>query len=421
MNSTSSRVPGGGSRSSYGQPVPPAVAGTNAHGRIQQPAASAKPYVMSPTSVDAPDLEYGRPSVGVPSKFAQVSGFSGDQGEGGSSKSGHRRSNTLGDITGKMFGRSGSLFGNKNRKKSEQQPQQAESKGNRRYPPVSMASTAMPSTPGVEYEPRPSMDSRRSRRSFSFGLGKKRSGSVAGSQTSLDKQTRRFSFIPNSISLKAIGIGKDAPPAADESQNDLPIQEPPQVDQHGRYVDQRMDASHDVNASAVDGMYAQLHDPQHVAAAASSAPSLSAPNSGHHHQRYNSGQYDEVRPKPSAVPSYLQQQGAVLTSGSESSVNDLRSGGRMPPGSSSSFPLRQKPQDPFSGNPDSQAQSFSAPGISGALEGRGLLQKNKRFVDAYDTDEYSNRPHDHGGSSGAARRVMDFFRRRGKARGGDER
>ena len=49
---------------------------------------------------------------------------------------------------------------------------------------------------------------------------------------------------------------------------------------------------------------------------------------------------------------------------------------------------------------------------------RGVLQKNhKRFTDAYDQSDYRG----HEGSSGAAKRVMDFFRRRGKARGGDDR
>ncbi|KLU81363.1 CAMK/CAMKL/KIN4 protein kinase [Magnaporthiopsis poae ATCC 64411] len=436
--STGSRVPGAGSRSSYGQPLPPAVAGTNAHGRIQQPASGGKTFVTSPLSpADAQDPEYGRPSVSVPSKFAQVSGFSGEgeHGEGRSTstsaKSGHRRSNTLGEITGKMFGRSGSLFGNKHRKKADQQQQQqqqappsqhsqhAELKGNRRYPPVSMMSSTVPSTPGLDYESRQSIDSRRSRRSFSFGLGKKRSGSVAGSQTSLDKQTKRFSFIPNSISLKAIGLGKDPAPRADDSQNDLPIQEPPMVDQRGRYVDQRLGSSHNINAVAVDDMYAQLSDPQHAAVAAVSAPSLSGPTSAHH-QRYSSGQYDGRQQKPSAVPGYLQRPGAALDSGSESSFNDPQAGARMPPGSSPSFQQHQRPHDQYNLNSPHLNQGFSQ-SASNVRGSRGMLQKPKRFVDAYDTDENSNRMHDHGGSSGAARRVMDFFRRRGKARGGDDR
>jgi protein-serine/threonine kinase len=54
--------------------------------------------------------------------------------------------------------------------------------------------------------------------------------------------------------------------------------------------------------------------------------------------------------------------------------------------------------------------------------GRGpnVLQKNNRkFADAY---EYERDSSHHSGSSGAARKVMDFFRRRAKSRaGGDDR
>jgi hypothetical protein len=51
--------------------------------------------------------------------------------------------------------------------------------------------------------------------------------------------------------------------------------------------------------------------------------------------------------------------------------------------------------------------------------GPSVLQKNHRkFVDAY---EYERDSSHHSGSSGAARKVMDFFRRRAKSRAGDER
>ncbi|KAJ6145354.1 hypothetical protein N7470_009249 [Penicillium chermesinum] len=55
---------------------------------------------------------------------------------------------------------------------------------------------------------------------------------------------------------------------------------------------------------------------------------------------------------------------------------------------------------------------------AGRGNGRGanVLQKNNRkFADAYEFESH------HSGSSGAARKVMDFFRRRAKSRAGDER
>jgi len=394
MASTGSKGPGAGARASYGQPLPPAVADTNALGRIQQPKAGPKNYVISnPIPQDAQSADYGRHSASVPAKFARVSGFAGEgegAGAGGDAK-GHRRSNTIGEIGGKIFGRSGSIFGRGNRKRSDQpqpqpqpQPQQAGEKS-RRYPPVSM-SNAMA---GGE-DRRTSMDSKRSRRSFSLGLGKKRSGSISGSQTSQEKPaTRRFSLIPGSFSLKAIGIGKDYGPAHD-SQQDLPIQEPPPrvelgptgPDLDGRELD--------------DGMYAHLSDPQQA--------SVAAANSSPVQPRFAPGRFDH-RQRPSGVPNYMQQ-GAVLNTGSDSSVDKMH---QNPPRSA-----------PYTQREFGNLQNQEGGRRVASRPNRGVLQKNKRLDAAYDTDEYS-RPHDHSGSSGAARRVMDFFRRRGKARGGEDR
>ena len=205
MKSTGSVGMGAGARASYGQPLPPEVADTNVHGRIQQPKASPGNYGASgPASPEPRDSEYGRPSISA-SKFgraaAVAAGAEGHEGKG------HKRSNTIGEISGKIFGRSGSIFG-KNRKRGD--PQQNSEKP-KRYPPISM-NNAMP---GAD-EPRPSVDSKPSRRSFSLALGRKRSGSISGSQTSQEKHTRRFSLIPG-FSLKAIGIGKDSPPPLDLS------------------------------------------------------------------------------------------------------------------------------------------------------------------------------------------------------------
>jgi protein-serine/threonine kinase len=54
--------------------------------------------------------------------------------------------------------------------------------------------------------------------------------------------------------------------------------------------------------------------------------------------------------------------------------------------------------------------------------GRGVLQKsNRKFTEAYEPQESTGwgapAHNDHAGSSSAARKVMDFFRRRGRDRG----
>ena len=52
-----------------------------------------------------------------------------------------------------------------------------------------------------------------------------------------------------------------------------------------------------------------------------------------------------------------------------------------------------------------------------------LQRNNRKFADAYEQEQQpgagggAGAGGRHGGSSGAARKVMDFFRRRGKARG----
>lgn len=386
MQSTSSRGPAAGKASSYSQPVPPEVADTNAHGRIQQPPRRNSGYgIPTSASQGQQPQEYGRPSISVPPKFARLSGFAPETpGERTSSPhsasgegKGHKRSSTMGEISGKLFGRSGSLFGGKNRKRAEQQP--AGEKG-RKYPPVSMNN----SLSGAD-EARPSMDSKRSRKSFSMGLGKKTSGSISGSQKSQEKSNRRFSFIPPSFSLKAIGIGKDERDPQLDSQQDLPIQEPPTADEYGHYRDQDLARDQHVDASTLDGMYEQLHTP----------PPTNDPYG--RQQQYSNG-YGH----PSAGQGYMQP--AMLSGGSDASVDNMR----RHQGSAPQLP-------PISQLEQGYQERRAA---SGSKANRGVLQKNKRFVDAWDTDQY-NRGHDHSGSSGPARKVMDFFRRRGKARGGE--
>lgn len=369
----------GSGRATYAQPSAPMVADANVHGRIQQPAVDrSNSNYEAPGHAQSQSQDFGG-RASVNSKYSK-----NYPGETDSTDSkGHRRSNTIGEIGGKIFGRSGSLFGSRSRKSTQGGVPGEKVK---KYPPVSMTQAIADD----QQAGRPSMDSKRSRRSFSLGLGKKRSGSVTGSQTSLDKQNRRFSsLLPNSFSFKAIGLGKDYNQQHPESQPNLPMQDPPRAGEYGRYMDQPQAPS----STDLDGMYAQLQDNQQP------GPESAAnrPQQQQQYQRYSNDPYRQQQ-RQSAIPSHMMQQGAVLNSASESSQENVQR-----PANQSAYSL-----DPSEGK---------------RTQGRrGILQKNKRFVDAYDTDEYSqSQRHDHAGSSGAARRVMDFFRRRGKARGGDER
>ncbi|KAG5998582.1 hypothetical protein E4U54_002164 [Claviceps lovelessii] len=358
------------SRASYGQPAPPTLADTNVQGRIQQPA-----------NMDGDDV-VRRPSLNVPPKFAKMSGYHEGRTNDGR---GHKRSSTIGDLGSKILGRSGSVFGGRSKKKPE--PQQTEK--SKKYPPVSMSHVM---SHGDESVARTSMDSPASRRSTSLGLGKKQSGSMTGSQGSGEKKDRkRFSLLPASFSLKSVGLGKEySEPTSSEagSNSDLMIQsgrlDPP------RSVTAPGDAGGNSSAPFLENVYAH-----------NGRQEMSSSSFGHD-QRYASAQLENQRPQ--AIPPYMPS-GPHFNSGSDSSV-DMR----RPP---------TEPQMRSRSHGYSDAESHENQRATSSREQRGVLQKShKRFTDAYDQDEYRG----HEGSSGAAKRVMDFFRRRGKARGGaDER
>ncbi|KAL7926888.1 hypothetical protein ACQKWADRAFT_92236 [Trichoderma austrokoningii] len=356
------------SGSNYGQPAAPAIADTNVQGRIQQP-----------TNAEEDAME--RTNTNVPPKFARMSGFHEPKSSDGK---GHKRSNTIGEIGSKLLGRSGSMFGRKG-KKAEQQPAEKSKK----YPPISMANSGMvaAAATGAEEPPqsRRSIDSKASRRSFTLGLGKKRSGSINGSQDSIvdKKERRRFSLLPASFSLRSFNPPKDydgsGPPSEYQSQQDLPIQNPRTADLA------RSVTSHGGSTPFFDNTY----DGQPLDTAASHPI----------RDNNNNNPADAAARRLNAIPPYLQQ-GSHLNSASDTSV-ELR----PPPGA------RQGPYQ----YGYTQSEGFDGRGINSS---RGVLQKpHKRFVDAYDQGDYRG----HEGSSGAAKRVMDFFRRRGKARGGDDR
>jgi len=373
-----------GGRNTYGQPAPPAVAGTNVHGRIQQPA-----------SAGGDDVEgVGRPSV--PSKFARVSGFTEGAPPQTSEVKGHKRSSTIGEISSKLLGRSGSLFG-KSRKRTDTATalgapatSSGPEKNNRKYPPISMANSM---AVGGE-EVRQSMDSRQSRRSFSLGLGKKRSGSINGSHHSQEKQSRRFSLIPSLT--RAIGLGSDR-----NSQQSLPIHHGPdrqgQAETGGAQpntpIYNEMLAKRQPESAATEAAYRNQSQGQVSASSHAQAPVQNP--------RYIPEQYDR---RPNAIPPYIQQHSSVLNTGSESSIDIHRNQNNA-----------QGVGSPYQGG-FSESEGFDGRRFGAGAKGGKVLQKNKRFADAY--DDY---PGGHKGSSGAARRVMDIFRRRGKARSGDDR
>jgi protein-serine/threonine kinase len=364
------------------------VAGTNAHGRIAQPKGGKSYNISAPLPQEEP--EYGQISSNqVPAKFARISGL--EEANAAPEPKGHKRSNTIGGF----FSRSGSVFGGKKNTESTQE------KPKKSYPPVSMSGAV---AAGGD-TPRQSMDSRRS---ISFGFGKKRSGSITGSQTTtLHEKPRRFSLLPTSFSLKSIGIGKDAYGTGVLAPSDQQYESHP--DSRGNYTPPNPEYSQlqtrNVSTSnapySSDGAYDRNRDsPLQDRRGTSTA---SPPQ----HQRYASQPIAD--PRSGAPPQFLpplnfRQDQSALTTESESSLNDMTNRrGAYPPG--------------FNDYDDRRPV-----GRTGS-SGRGVLTKNNRkFTEAYEQDQgngWGPTHTDHAGSSGAARKVMDFFRRRGKDRGGE--
>lgn len=337
------------SRGSYGQPAPPTIADTNVQGRIQQPSNTEDDDVSS----------VGRPSVVAPSKMARISGLHESRS---SENKGHKRSSTIGEIGSRLLGRSGSVFGAKGRKRPEQQ----QTEKTKRYPPVSM-SNSMSQGEELGSGPRPSMESRASRRSASLGIGKKRSGSMTGSQGSADKkERRRFSLLPASFSLRSIGLGREYPdssPSEVGSRQDLPTPAP-----------------------------TRTNPPRSVTAPEDARGSSPLLDKGE-----KDGQAPDERRRPKVAPAHAQA-GSHFNGALDSSVNTRR--------------------PPTAPQPGAHSPGSADHGGEGGRGSRGALQKtHKRFTDAYEQGDYRG----HEGSSGAAKRVMDFFRRRGRARGGEDR
>jgi protein-serine/threonine kinase len=376
MASVASRTPSMGlpSRGSYGQPVAPTVAGTNAHGRMTQPTSSKGYSISNPMLQAEEESQFGQLSITpMPPKFAKVAGVPDSEQQ--PEVRGHKRSNTIGGIGEKIFGRSGSIFSGS---KALQEKNQERTK--KSYPPVSM------SVPVNQDPPRQSVESRRS---SSFGFNKKRSGSVGASQEG--KANRRFSLIPTSFSLKAIGIGKDFGTAgAPPSNSSRPTSRGNALDTRGVQ-----------NQQGDTGFDSGRDSPYQADRRATSTASPPQP-------RYVPSDQRRASAFIPGTQSYTQQpqfrpNDSTLTTESESSQNQPQ-----PAASNANRRHSQYPQGFNESEEDTRRGSRA----------RGLLQKNHRkFGDAYGDDDFG--AHRNGGSSGAARKVMDFFRFRSKQRGGE--
>jgi protein-serine/threonine kinase len=281
---------------------------------------------------------------------------------------GHKRANTFGSV----FGRSGSLFGGK-----PQSPTDA-TRPERRHPPTSMKAPIAADEP----KPRTSTEQRRP----SVGYNRKNSDV---SKPEREQKSRRFSLLPASFSLKAMTPSSKG----DNRQSD------------SRPGTQPTNYTYTVTTSPE----ARRNDPNR-----DHSRHVSAPVKAHDRQTRSAPHQDSTQYPPSWRPgdpgtAYPYGEPAPTESNNSFAQDQTYSQvpGRQPTGKAR-YPqgFNEYDQEPQP-RPSMQART-----------GRVLHKPNRKFAEAWDRENEANQ---HAASTGAARRVMDFFRRRGKARAGDDR
>lgn len=369
-------------RGSYGQPVAPTVEAANAHGRVTQPSNGRGYNISAPMPQHGPTRSISRVPVPVRNNdtTAQVPE---------PTKSHHRRSSTLSGLSEKLFGKSGSFMGGR------QQGDGGRGKKEKKYPPTSMKEPYV-----VDNPPRTSTESKRS---FSFGIGKKRSVDLESQQQPEEKPRRFSSLIPSSFSLRGLtGVSKEA---------DTEI-EPP-VPQAVDFPQPPRSAGGQKSPSAGQGPSPSIGQ-GHGEQTGSRQRQLSG-RDGRHDQaqpaRTNFSRPPQYHPAPSQVSNdvygstgvYSESDGAYPQTSYAAPV-----AGQAQYGSSTN---QTRPLYPEGFNNQDGASRAS---MQQNRSGRGVLQKNnnRNFNLAY---EHEQGPSRHEGSSGPARKVMDYFRRR-KAR-----
>ena len=401
MASGAGRLPSRGN--SYSQPLAPTVAATNAQGRLAQPKNGKQYNISNPIPQSEP--YYPEQSIGRPS--AQQYAPAPTPPQQREHARGHKRSNTLGNL----LGRSGSVFGGRSQSQSQQNQEQKQSQ-ERRYPPTSMKS------PVATESPRQSTDSRRP----SFNFGRKNSDYRKNIDISRQEKPRRFSLLPASFSLKNLtggtkeqGLTSPAPisdqrPSTTQQMAQSQGQSRPQTVAYSRGQSRSNSYRHEEsNPAGYDGQ----NDRQRENTAAQTRRNNESHRKGNQMQQREyddlpySSQQEALSPlRPPQGQSYLL---GVSGTPTDSEIS-LGAGQRRPV-----YPPGFDSNENISRSSLHQARGPRGPTV--------LTKNNRKFVDAYEHDQepgYGSGGN-HAGSSGAAKRVMDFFRRRGKARAGDER
>ncbi|KAJ5167261.1 uncharacterized protein N7482_006042 [Penicillium canariense] len=355
------------SRGSYGQPVAPMVTATNTEGRLAQPKSGQFSLAQNPAQASSTSI--GRPSTQqLPSAFNPTPRQEPPKG--------HKRSNTVSSISEKLFGRPGSILGGRN---AQSNAAGRADRQNKRYPPTSMKESL------PREDSRVSMDSRRS-----MQYSHSRKASQAG-----DGRPRRFSLLPPSFSFRTFSSGR--------------VQTPEEASQTPRTVD-----PHGVQRPATGPIQSRSRATSHGTQDGMGLVNEGPADEVHEHKDSDPLSYEaQIDQQFAELGNRFDQTqdsfGAISSEQVYPNNDDQNSG--------HNYTYSSKPNyyDDYNGTYDNlPCQSMQA-----GRRGANVLQKNHRkFADAY---EYERDGSHHSGSSGAARKVMDFFRRRAKSRAGDDR
>lgn len=419
----SSRLPSRGN--SYSLPVAAAATNTNAQGRFSQPKPTGGYMISGPMGQDqsAPN---SRPISG---NFSQFQTEAQPQGQNQSSEQhqnqapmhkGHKRSSTLGSIGDKLLGRSNS------RRSQTSKPQQSE-KPDRRHPPVSMKN-AMPSN-NDDVQGRPSTESRR-RPSFNF---MRKNSDNPGNEVPSRRSSRRFSWLP-SMSSNNILSKKDQPSeitASDPSQ----VARPRQSDGPGMAFGrgQSRNSSQNTSNSTIPLYYdANKEEQKRQNRNSSYMPNRGPTNQGYDkplpaqpqqpqqqtaqppvtRKQYRDDGYGSNALQPTTTndnndrfytPSQSQESQSTSADGGVQHQQQQRA---AQPAATTATPTYPKGFNDDDDDANNQNAAYDSPDPSRGTA--GLRQQTRKFGDAYETQGVGG----HGGSSGGARRVMDWFRNR---------
>lgn len=374
------RLPSRGN--SYGQPAAATVAPTTVEGRFAQPQRNS----MILTGPMADEISGRDPNTGRPMSQQFPVGY--QPRPAGEARPRHKRTNTVESITSKIFGRSNSSRRQSQAEGTAQRPE----KKNRQYPPVSMNNTMPVDSPTG---PRKSTESRRS----SIGFGRKDSDDPSANK----RASKRFSFIPQALSRMSLTGG-----AKEDSENRRPVSQKPPSSRHDSKMLSGMafgqgrsrTPSQETSNSSIPALYdSQIDRPRNLPSQSGPQRGVTAPNLTNFapQDQYGSSYQPQPQQHSGYRPTSSQQQERFYTP-SQTPETQATESSLHPPYNQS------RPLYPPGFN-ESENQNNGRPS---SRQPATLQKPNRKFG-----EEAGN-----SGSSSGARRVMNWFRSRGKERGG---